>query len=189
MTERDWSRRFALQLDVGQGNTGSTDYSVSGSMILSWRSTMSFRRILIAVDNQPMSLRAAELGTELGRAVSGEIALINVSNAVAEFDRAEMQSKTFLSCLRDRLALPFTTQSFVQTGMPGPTIVKKAKEWSADVVVIASHGRTGVPRALFGSVAEEVMRHAPCPVLVVRANVSEQLQASAGGPRKRTSAE
>jgi nucleotide-binding universal stress UspA family protein len=138
---------------------------------------MSIRRILIAVDDQPMSLRAAQLGAELGRAVGGEIALINVSNAVAEFDRAEMQSKTFLSCLRDRLSLPFTTQNFVQTGIPGPTIVKTAKEWSADIIVIASHGRTGVPRALFGSVAEEVMRTAPCPVLVVRANASEQLSA------------
>jgi nucleotide-binding universal stress UspA family protein len=138
---------------------------------------MSLRRILIAVDNQPMSLRAAELGTELGRAVGGEIALINVSNAVAEFDRAKLQSKTFLNRLRDSLSLPFTTQNFAQTGIPGPTIVEKVKEWFADVIVIASHGRAGIPRAVLGSVAEEVMRNAPCPVLVVRANVSEQRSA------------
>ena len=129
---------------------------------------MSFRRILIAVDDQPMSLRAAELGTELGRAGGGEIALVNVNNAATDFDRAELQSKTFLRQLRDRLSLPTTTQEFAQTGIPGPTIVKKAREWSADVIVIASHGRAGIPRALFGSVAEEVMRNAPCPVLVVR---------------------
>jgi len=130
---------------------------------------MSFRRILIAVDDQPMSLRAAELGTELGRAGGGEIALVNVNNAATDFDRAELQSKTLLRELRDRLSLPTTTQEFAQTGMPGPTIVKKAREWSADIIVIASHGRAGIPRALFGSVAEEVMRNAPCPVLVVRA--------------------
>jgi nucleotide-binding universal stress UspA family protein len=130
---------------------------------------MSFRRILIAVDDQPMSLRAAELGTELGRAGGGEIALVNVNNAATDFDRAELQSKTLLRQLRDRLSLPTTTQEFAQTGMPGPTIVKKAREWSADIIVIASHGRAGIPRALFGSVAEEVMRNAPCPVLVVRA--------------------
>jgi nucleotide-binding universal stress UspA family protein len=130
---------------------------------------MSFRRILIAVDDRPMSLRAAELGTELGCAVGGEIALVNVNNAAADFDRAELQSKTFLRLLRDRLSLPTTTQEFAQTGIPGPTIVKKAREWSADIIVIASHGRAGIPRALFGSVAEEVMRNAPCPVLVVRA--------------------
>jgi nucleotide-binding universal stress UspA family protein len=130
---------------------------------------MSFQRILIAVDDQPMSLRAAELGTELGRAVGGEVALINVSNAATDFDRAELQSRAFLSRLRDRLSLSPATPDFVETGIPGPTIVQKAMEWSADVIVIASHGRTGIPRALFGSVAEEIMRNAPCPVLVVRA--------------------
>jgi nucleotide-binding universal stress UspA family protein len=88
------------------------------------------------------------------------------------------------------------------TEKPGSraTIVQKAKEWPADLIVIASHGRSGVPRskrllsgfrdrlslppstlefvqtgipgptrALLGSVAEEVIRNAPCPVLVVRA--------------------
>jgi universal stress protein A len=85
-----------------------------------------------------------------------------------EFDRAEMQSKAFLSRLRDILSLPPTAHDFVQIGIPALTIVEKAKEWPADVIVMASHGRAGVPRALFGSVAEEVMRKAPCPVLVVR---------------------
>jgi nucleotide-binding universal stress UspA family protein len=132
---------------------------------------MSFQRILIAVDDQPMSLRAAELGTELGRALDAEIALINVVDVRAEFDRSELQSKTFLSGLRERLSLPATAHDFVQIGIPAPSIVETAKEWSADVIVIASHGRAGVSRALFGSVAEEVMRNAPCPVLVVRAQI------------------
>lgn len=39
----------------------------------------------------------------------------------------------------------------------------------ADLIVIGSHGREGMPRALLGSVAETVVRHAPCPVLVIRA--------------------
>jgi len=130
---------------------------------------MSLRRILIAVDSQPMSVRAAELGTELGRAIGGEIALINVVDVRAEFDRSELQSRTFLSHLRDRFLLPPAAHDFAEIGIPALTIVEKAKEWSADVIVMASHGRAGVPRALFGSVAEEVMRNAPCPVLVVRA--------------------
>jgi nucleotide-binding universal stress UspA family protein len=132
---------------------------------------MNLRRILIAVDNQPMSLRAAELGAEFGRAVGGEIALINVVDVRAEFDRSELQSKTFLSDLRDRLLLPPAAHDFSEIGIPAPTIVEKAKEWSADVIVMASHGRAGIPRVLFGSVAEGVMRNAPCPVLIVRAQM------------------
>ncbi len=47
-------------------------------------------------------------------------------------------------------------------------IVEAAKALPAELIVLGSHGRTGVRRALLGSVAESVIRHAPCPVLVVR---------------------
>jgi len=47
-------------------------------------------------------------------------------------------------------------------------IVRVAKERGVDLIVISSHGRTGLGRILFGSTAESVVRHAPCPVLVVK---------------------
>ena len=47
-------------------------------------------------------------------------------------------------------------------------IVRVASERKVDLIVIASHGRTGLGRSLFGSTAESVVRHAPCPVLVVK---------------------
>jgi nucleotide-binding universal stress UspA family protein len=46
--------------------------------------------------------------------------------------------------------------------------VDYAKEWSADLIVIGTHGRTGLSHMLTGSVAERVVRLAPCPVLVTR---------------------
>ncbi|MBV9960424.1 MAG: universal stress protein [Acidobacteria bacterium] len=49
-------------------------------------------------------------------------------------------------------------------------IVRVAQERQVDLIVIASHGRTGLGRILFGSTAESVVRHAPCPVLVVKQN-------------------
>jgi nucleotide-binding universal stress UspA family protein len=51
-------------------------------------------------------------------------------------------------------------------GSPGIAICELAKEMSADAVVIGSHGHSGVRRALLGSVADYVVRHAPCPVVV-----------------------
>lgn len=54
-------------------------------------------------------------------------------------------------------------------GAPWDQIVELAKQDTAiDLVVIGTHGRTGIKRALLGSVAEKVVRHAPCPVYVVR---------------------
>lgn len=55
----------------------------------------------------------------------------------------------------------------VSAGIPAPEIVKSAKEVEADLIVIASCGQSGWRRFIFGSVADEVMRTAPCPVLVV----------------------
>jgi nucleotide-binding universal stress UspA family protein len=56
----------------------------------------------------------------------------------------------------------------VESGRPGPAIVAAAEEGGADLIVMGTHGRRGVPRALMGSVTEEVIRAAPCPVLAVR---------------------
>lgn len=52
-------------------------------------------------------------------------------------------------------------------------IVRVAKERGVDLIVISSHGRTGLGRILFGSTAESVVRHAPCPVLVVKPPAEE----------------
>ena len=54
------------------------------------------------------------------------------------------------------------------SGDPGHEIVKYAEEIDADLIVIPSHGRTGLTRLLIGSVAERVVRLAHCPVLVLR---------------------
>src|SRR5688572_3526127 len=56
----------------------------------------------------------------------------------------------------------------VRRGDPRFEIVDEAKEWRADLIVVGSHGRTGIERWLLGSVAEYVVRHAPCSVEVGR---------------------
>jgi nucleotide-binding universal stress UspA family protein len=61
----------------------------------------------------------------------------------------------------------------VQVGVPFQEIVRIAKEERADMIVMGTHGRTGLNRALLGSVAERVVRLAPCPVLTVRQAKSE----------------
>jgi len=56
----------------------------------------------------------------------------------------------------------------VKSGVPFEEILKGQQERKADLIVIASHGRTGILKSLIGSVAERVMREAKCPVLLVR---------------------
>ena len=59
-------------------------------------------------------------------------------------------------------------------GEAASEIVRVAKERNVDLIVVSSHGRTGLGRILFGSTAEAVVRHASCPVLVVKPTVSDQ---------------
>ena len=54
------------------------------------------------------------------------------------------------------------------SGNPADAIVRLAQERGADLIVMGTHGRTGLQHVLLGSVAEKVVRHAPCPVLTVR---------------------
>lgn len=58
-------------------------------------------------------------------------------------------------------------------GDPVASIVKEAEDTRCDLIVLGTHGRTGFRRVLMGSVAEHVMRTAPCPVLVVKAQVQQ----------------
>lgn len=56
----------------------------------------------------------------------------------------------------------------VELGTPDVNIVEQAKREGADLIVISTHGRSGLPHILLGSVTEKVVRHAPCPVLSIR---------------------
>lgn len=59
-------------------------------------------------------------------------------------------------------------KTIVKTGKPFYEIIETAKEEDADLIIIATHGHTGVEHILFGSTAEKVVRKAPCPVLTLR---------------------
>jgi nucleotide-binding universal stress UspA family protein len=142
---------------------------------------MNFRRILIAVDSSPVAAHAAAVGIELARSLGGEVAFIHVVDPAQNWapesgvptadlvDRAVQEGKRLLAGFRPRATLQASPLEFIQVGKPVSEIVQAAKDWPADMIVLGSHGRGGIRRLLLGSVAEGVMRHAPCPVLVVRA--------------------
>jgi nucleotide-binding universal stress UspA family protein len=66
----------------------------------------------------------------------------------------------------------FSTSVSTPDADPRHAIVETARDWPADVIVIGSHGRKGFDRLLLGSVAESVVRHAPCSVDIVRVPVA-----------------
>jgi len=74
-----------------------------------------------------------------------------------------------LDCYSTKLrAVRFVVDTALENGDARSTIVDFARQWGADLIVIGSHGHKGWERLLLGSVAESVVRHATCSVLVVR---------------------
>lgn len=143
---------------------------------------MGVKRVLIAVDDSPVAARAGAVGSELARSLGAELAFIHVVDPSDDYGpergvpasdfiaSAERDGKQLLGRFLERTGEGTPSPlAFSSVGKPSQEIVKAAKDWPADIIVVGSHGRGGVKRVVLGSVAEGVMRHAPCPVLVVRA--------------------
>jgi nucleotide-binding universal stress UspA family protein len=137
--------------------------------------------ILVAFDFSDTSTSALNYGRNLAHAFGGRLHVIHIADVIstsaAQFypegpgDPEAKASGLALSQLQTVLAAenaPDARPTVRVASDPALAIVDFAKEIHADLIVIGTHGRTGVSRLLMGSVAEHVVRTAPCPVLVVR---------------------
>jgi nucleotide-binding universal stress UspA family protein len=141
---------------------------------------MSFKKILIAVDDSEFSARAADVGIELAKPLKAKIAFVHVFDpsvapgatwsvpADTLMEMSERGAKRLLTKFRERAASR-SAPDFLESGVPAQKIIDAAKKWSADLIVRGSHGRGKIGGLLLGSVSQGVLHHAPCPVLVVRA--------------------
>jgi len=98
----------------------------------------------------------------------GDNTLMTGLHPIPLFLREEAEER--LKAMRERCcgAVLDRTSAHVALGVPFVEIVRFAREHQADLIVMGSHGRTGLEHLLIGSVAERVVRKAPCSVLVVR---------------------
>ena len=143
----------------------------------------TIRHILCPLDFSRFSRHALEQAVSLAREFGAEISAVHVRAMTAElvgagsppmaapFARAPMDRSMLLRELRDLEddveAAGVTIRTTIEDGDPVQTIVSQAAAWPADIIVMGTHGRTGFERLLLGSVAERVLRKAPCPVLTV----------------------
>lgn len=93
----------------------------------------------------------------------GQVAVPNIENELRESGRVELNQ-----LVETQIAGTLPARTMVRTGKPFLEIIKTASEEDVDLIIIATHGHTGVEHLLFGSTAEKVVRKAPCPVLIVR---------------------
>jgi nucleotide-binding universal stress UspA family protein len=139
---------------------------------------LSIHNILVPTDFSEQSVAAFHLASALARDHRAGLTILHVRETpvvpFAEFGAVppvDVPSRTMLLQKMAEFEPPDDSSNveyLVADGIPAEEIVKAASDRSCDLVVMGTHGRTGVGRLLMGSVAEEVMRKAPCPVLTLK---------------------
>ena len=160
--------------------------------------TENITKILVPVDFSPHAERAFGYEMALARRLGAQLALVHVvedpfttgawnaeiyvPNVAELLQNVIAGAERQITTLRERAsAQGLTVTTAVITGRPAPSIIEHAASEGCDLIVMGTHGRTGLSHVVMGSVTERVLRKASCPVLTVRAkaDASETGQAAA----------
>ena len=140
-------------------------------------------KILIPTDLSDYAQHTLPYGVELSLAFGAKLDLIHIlqpqwssSIGITEFpgaletsiEIAKHEAATALRNLRESLENPDVVNTHLLQGIAHVEIVRYARQQEIDLIILATHGRTGLSHALIGSVAEKVVQMAPCPVLTIK---------------------
>jgi universal stress protein A len=139
-----------------------------------------FNAILCPTDFSEESYRAAEYALRFAKQADGTLLLAHIIHVpsgelyqpdghVLNFDEAKRRSTDLLQELRTKRLQSYPKcELLVDIGDPHEVLLRIAQQRKVDLIVISTHGRSGLEHLLIGSVAEKIIRHAPCPLFVVR---------------------
>lgn len=159
--------------------------------LLTEATTSPFRmkKILVPIDFSDCAKKALQYATPLAQQYNAGITLLYVAPAPAYgggeygiIDYSTVTTETTAAGEKrlerfaaDEIRAEVAVERIVRTGSATAEIIDVAEHLPADIIVISTHGYSGLKHVLLGSVAEHVVRHAPCPVLVVREKEHEFL--------------
>jgi universal stress protein A len=133
---------------------------------------LRFEKILVPVDFSQTSAKAYAYAAGLCRGTRAALIALYVIppvHYVETIDLAEMAREAEEAARAALTALkPKPAEAIIRQGVPHDVIVNTAQSLGVDLIVIGTHGHSGLRRLVLGSVAENVVRHAPCPVVTVR---------------------
>jgi nucleotide-binding universal stress UspA family protein len=142
-----------------------------------------FDKILIAIDFSENSDFAFDYALTLAKQFNAELMVMHVINEPVDlrgfyvphisFEELEKEIEEGATKMMEKFCQAkldgFTNyKTEIVSGIPYEEIIKKAEETSASLIVLGTHGRTGLDHLIFGSTAERVVRSASCPVLTIR---------------------
>ncbi|MGB3713289.1 MAG: universal stress protein [Candidatus Promineifilaceae bacterium] len=141
-----------------------------------------FRKILVPLDGSELAERALVPALAFSKAMSSQIIFVRVIDASAlpggqdlyqrMIERHESEVKYYLRSLQSRsLFSEIDTESVTAAGRPAESIINFAQENDVDMIVISSHGRSGIGRWVYGSVADKVLHGATCNISLIHPQV------------------
>jgi len=142
---------------------------------------IEMKKILVAIDFSKESTLAAKFAVSLAQEFKTKLYVLHVLTPfpsslaidlpdVEKFRRQYMEKadEDLRQVIPKKIKEMMEVEEILEIGEPHNAIVEKAKELDVDIIVIATQGRTGLAHIMVGSVAERVVRHAPCPVFAIR---------------------
>lgn len=152
------------------------------------QSPFKLKRILVPIDFSECSKKALQYALPLAKEHQAALTLLYVvppaygSSEYPGIDYAQVTAslkeggaRELAKLAVDAVCAAVPAEAVVQVGSPARQIIEVAKSLPADLIVISTHGRTGLKHVFLGSVAEHVVQRAPCPVFVVREREHEIL--------------
>jgi nucleotide-binding universal stress UspA family protein len=151
---------------------------------------MKINKILIGIDDSTYAHNAAAYGFDIAHTYHAAVGLVHIIEPAVfppdtndslvgtpmgtlAVDQAELvdlqtqQSSSVIDAIKKEYAGELEVTSFTEFNITADGIISCAQQFNADLIVIGTHSRTGIDRLLMGSVAENVVRHSPIPILVV----------------------
>jgi nucleotide-binding universal stress UspA family protein len=144
---------------------------------------VSINKVLVPIDFSDYSKSALKYAVNFAKSFNAEILLIYVVEPIiyppdfsmgqiaiptvnTEWDERAKEELDKLA--KNQIPSDVKVKTIIKTGKPFVEIIETANEEDIDLIIIATHGHSGVEHILFGSTAEKVVRKAPCPVLTLR---------------------
>jgi nucleotide-binding universal stress UspA family protein len=140
----------------------------------------NLKKILVPVDFSDCSKKALQYAIPFATQFDSELTILHVVQpypAVPEMAPVDVETlqdgRHRLEGLRETIGTAVRSTTSLRTGEPHLEIAEAARELGIDLIILSTHGRTGLAHMFHGSTAEKVIRHAPCPVLIVRESERE----------------
>ncbi len=147
---------------------------------------LKISKILVPVDFSEYSKMALDYAVQFAKQFNSELTLIYVIEPIVypsdfglgqipinqvDFEIQSRAEEELQKLIKEKIPAEVKANYVVKTGKPFVEIINTAKECDCDLIIIATHGHTGIEHILFGSTAEKVVRKSPVPVLTVREKV------------------